>query len=313
LKGIDVEIPLGRMVAVTGVSGSGKSTLIHEILYKAAAQHFHGAKDSPGAHGRIKGFEHLDRVLLVDQDPIGRTPRSNPATYTEVWTPIRELFTVMALARQRGYKPGRFSFNVPGGRCEHCSGDGMLKIEMQFLADVYVACEVCRGRRFNEETLEVRFEGKSIADILEAPVSQAIEIFRDFPKIERVLRVLEDVGLGYIRLGQAATTLSGGEAQRVKLATELSHRSTGKTLYILDEPTTGLHFDDVAKLLIILRRLVDQGNTVLVIEHHMDVIGASDWIIDLGPEGGDGGGALIACGVPQEIKESPKSHTGRFL
>ncbi|MBI2070984.1 MAG: excinuclease ABC subunit UvrA [Elusimicrobia bacterium] len=313
LKNIDVTIPLGRFVCVTGVSGSGKSTLVHEVLYKAAAKRFYGAKEPPGAHDAIEGWASIDKALLVDQDPIGRTPRSNPATYTEVWSPIRELFALLPESRRRGYKPGRFSFNVPGGRCENCSGDGMLKIEMQFLADVYVTCDSCRGRRFNEETLEVRFEGRSIADILESPVSAALEIFKDFPKIQRMLKVLQEVGLGYIKLGQSATTLSGGEAQRVKLAAELAKFATGRTLYILDEPTTGLHFDDVAKLLGVLHRLVDQGNTVLVIEHNADIIRCADWIIDLGPDGGDAGGELVAQGSPETIKAASRSHTGRYI
>ncbi|MBI4063078.1 MAG: excinuclease ABC subunit UvrA [Elusimicrobia bacterium] len=313
LKNIDVTIPLGKFVCVTGVSGSGKSTLVHEILYKAASVKFYGSRESPGLHTKIEGLEHTDKVLLVDQDPIGRTPRSNPATYTEVWSPIREIFALLPESRRRGYKPGRFSFNVPGGRCENCGGDGYLKIEMQFLADVYVSCEVCRGRRFNEETLEVRFDDKTIADVLDSSVSRAIDIFRDFPKINRMLKVLEDVGLGYIKLGQPATTLSGGEAQRVKLAAELAKFATGRTLYILDEPTTGLHFDDVAKLLIVLHRLVAQGNTVVVIEHNVDVIKTADWIVDLGPQGGDAGGYLVVQGPPQAVASHDASHTGRYL
>ena len=313
LKNIDVKIPLGSFVCVTGVSGSGKSTLVHEILYKTMAKYLYGSKEQPGEHDRIEAMNTLDKVLLVDQDPIGRTPRSNPATYTDVWTPIRDLFTMLPESRRRGYKPGRFSFNVSGGRCENCKGDGVLKIEMQFLADVYVTCEVCKGLRFNEETLEVKLEGKSIADILNLSVSQAVAVFKDFYQIVRTLKTLEDVGLGYVRLGQSATTLSGGEAQRVKLADQLNKRATGRTLYILDEPTTGLHFDDVAKLLLVLHRLVDQGNTAVIIEHNLDVIASADWIVDLGPEGGGAGGHLVCQGTPQQVMDSPKSYTGQYL
>ncbi|MFC1521104.1 excinuclease ABC subunit UvrA [Elusimicrobiota bacterium] len=313
LKDINVKFPLGVFACVTGVSGSGKSTLVYEVLYKACAQKLYGAKDLPGLHDKIAGLDHIDKVLLVDQSPIGRTPRSNPATYTEVWSPVRELFSLQPLARRRGYKPGRFSFNVPGGRCEHCKGDGLLKIEMQFLADVYVICEVCRGKRFNEETLDVRLNERSISDILNMSVAQAAEFFKDFPKILKPLKTMNDIGLGYIRLGQSATTLSGGEAQRIKLAAELCKRATGKTLYILDEPTTGLHFDDVRKLLKVLNFLVDDGNTVLVIEHNLDVIKSADWIVDLGPDGGDAGGCVVACGNPREVAGCKASYTGNYL
>ncbi|HZO26424.1 MAG TPA: excinuclease ABC subunit UvrA [Chloroflexota bacterium] len=313
LKGIDVTIPLGTFVAVTGVSGSGKSTLVREVLYKALAQSLHKARDRAGIHDRISGLEHLDKVIDIDQSPIGRTPRSNPATYTGLFTPLRELFTQVPDARIRGYKPGRFSFNVKGGRCEACEGDGILKIEMQFLPDVYVPCEVCKGKRYNRETLEVKYKGKSIADVLDMTVAEALEFFEAIPSIKNKLQTLFDVGLGYIHLGQPATTLSGGEAQRVKLATELSRRATGKTIYILDEPTTGLHFADVAKLLQVLTRLVDSGNTIVVIEHNLDVIKTADWLIDLGPEGGDSGGSLVAVGSPEEIAERPESYTGQFL
>jgi len=313
LKGIDVTIPLGTFVAVTGVSGSGKSTLVREVLYKALAQSLHKARDRAGIHDRISGLEYLDKVIDIDQSPIGRTPRSNPATYTGLFTPLRELFTQVPDARIRGYKPGRFSFNVKGGRCEACEGDGILKIEMQFLPDVYVPCEVCKGKRYNRETLEVKYKGKSIADVLDMTVAEALEFFEAIPSIKNKLQTLFDVGLGYIHLGQPATTLSGGEAQRVKLATELSRRATGKTIYILDEPTTGLHFADVAKLLQVLTRLVDSGNTIVVIEHNLDVIKTADWLIDLGPEGGDSGGSLVAVGSPEEIAERPESYTGQFL
>ncbi|MBI5629453.1 MAG: excinuclease ABC subunit UvrA [Elusimicrobia bacterium] len=313
LKDIDVEIPLGLFVCVTGVSGSGKSTLVHEVIYKALAQKLHQAKDPPGKHKGVKGLEHLDKVIVVDQSPIGRTPRSNPATYTGLWGPIRELFAMLPLSKAKGYKPGRFSFNVKGGRCENCSGDGTLCISMQFLPDVYVQCDECHGARFNEETLSVRYKGKSIAEVLALSVEEALEFFSSYSSICRVLRTLDDVGLGYIALGQSAVTLSGGEAQRVKLASELSRRDTGRTLYILDEPTTGLHFADVAKLLEVLHRLVSSGNTVLVIEHNMDVIRTADWIVDLGPEGGDRGGELVAAGTPEGVARNPSSHTGRYL
>ncbi|MBI3553295.1 MAG: excinuclease ABC subunit UvrA [Elusimicrobia bacterium] len=313
LKNIDVEIPLGMFVCVTGVSGSGKSTLVHEVIYKALAQRFSRAKDAPGEHRAIKGLENLDKVIVVDQSPIGRTPRSNPATYTGLWAPIRELFALLPQSKTRGYKPGRFSFNVKGGRCENCQGDGQLQISMQFLPDVFVQCDECHGQRFNDETLAVRYKGKSIADVLSMSVEVALQFFANHPPIVRTLKTLDDVGLGYIALGQSATTLSGGEAQRVKLAAELSRRDTGRTLYILDEPTTGLHFFDVAKLIEVLHRLVAGGNSVLVIEHNMDVIKTADWIVDLGPEGGDAGGRLIASGRPAEVAKAPASHTGRYL
>jgi excinuclease ABC subunit A len=313
LKGVSVEIPLGNFVCITGVSGSGKSSLIREVLYKALAQRLHKARDKAGVHAGIKGLEHLDKVIDIDQSPIGRTPRSNPATYTGVFTAIRDLFAQVPDARVRGYKPGRFSFNVKGGRCEACEGDGILKIEMQFLPDVYVPCEVCKGRRYNRETLEVRYRGKNIADVLEMTIEEACTFFESIPAIRGKMVTLDDVGLGYVRLGQPATTLSGGEAQRVKLASELSRRATGRTIYILDEPTTGLHFADTKKLLQVLCRLVDSGNTVVVIEHNLDVIKTADWLIDLGPEGGDAGGEVIGVGTPEELAENPRSHTGMFL
>ncbi|WP_003540408.1 excinuclease ABC subunit UvrA [Desulfotomaculum nigrificans] len=313
LKNIDVAIPLGVFVCVTGVSGSGKSTLVNEILYKALAQKLHRAKDKPGQHTGIEGTLHLDKVIDVNQAPIGRTPRSNPATYTGVFNDIRELYSQMPEAKVRGYKPGRFSFNVKGGRCEACQGDGIIKIEMHFLPDVYVPCEVCKGLRYNRETLEVKYKGKSIADVLNMEVDEAVEFFAHIPKIHRRLKTLQDVGLGYIRLGQPAPELSGGEAQRVKLATELSRRSNGGTIYILDEPTTGLHTADIARLLEVLHRLVDNGSTVVVIEHNLDVIKTADYIIDLGPEGGDKGGTVVATGTPEEICAVPQSYTGQFL
>ena len=313
LKDVDVTIPLGVFCCVTGVSGSGKSTLVNETLHHAVANRLHQAKLRPGAHDGIDGLSQIDKIISIDQSPIGRTPRSNPATYTGVFDHIRQLFTQTQEARARGYKPGRFSFNVKGGRCEVCKGDGQIKIEMHFLPDVYVPCEQCHGKRYNRETLEVRFKGKSIADVLEMAVADAVEFFENVPKIARRLRTLNDVGLGYIRLGQPATTLSGGEAQRVKLATELSKVATGDTLYILDEPTTGLHFADVQRLLDVLGRLVDAGNTVVVIEHNLDVIKTADWLIDLGPEGGDGGGRIVATGTPEEIAAAGDSYTGRFL
>ncbi len=313
LKNIDVRIPLGLFVCITGVSGSGKSTLLEEIVYKALAQKLHGARTRPGAHREIRGWEHLDKVIEIDQSPIGRTPRSNPATYTGAFDGIRELFALTPEARVRGYKPGRFSFNVRGGRCEVCRGDGIIKIEMHFLPDVYVPCEECKGKRYNRETLEVKYKGKTIADVLEMTVSEALEFFRHVPKVSRKLQTLEDVGLGYIKLGQPATTLSGGEAQRVKLAAELSRRDTGRTLYILDEPTTGLHKEDIRKLLLVLDRLVEAGNTVVVIEHNLDVIKTADYIIDLGPEGGEKGGYVVATGTPEEVAACPHSYTGQYL
>ena len=313
LKNLTVDIPLGLFVAVTGVSGSGKSTLVTDILYQALARHFYRAKVIPGAHSRIEGLDRIDKVIDIDQSPIGRTPRSNPATYTGLFTPIRELFTQLPDAKMRGYGPGRFSFNVKGGRCEACQGDGLVKIEMHFLPDVYVPCEVCKGRRYNRETLEVRYKGRSIADVLDLTVSDALDFFANQRRIADKLELLNDVGLGYIHLGQSATTLSGGEAQRVKLATELAKRDTGRTLYILDEPTTGLHFEDVRLLLEVLHRLVDKGNSVVVIEHNLDVIKTADWIIDLGPEGGERGGQVVAAGTPEEVAEVEESYTGRFL
>ena len=313
LKGIDVDIPLGLFVCVTGVSGSGKSTLVHEVVYKALARKLYSSKEEPGLHKGISGIEKLDKVIVVDQSPIGRTPRSNPATYTGLWGPVRDLFAMLPEAKAKGYKAGRFSFNVKGGRCGNCEGDGTLKISMQFLPDVYVQCDECHGARFNDETLSVRYKGKSIADVLNMSVEKALEFFSAHTGLCRILQTLQDVGLGYIALGQSATTLSGGEAQRVKLANELSRRSTGRTLYILDEPTTGLHFADVAKLLEVLHRLAAGGNTILVIEHNIDVIKTADWIIDLGPEGGDGGGELVAAGTPEDIARNPRSHTGRYL
>ncbi|REJ82611.1 MAG: excinuclease ABC subunit UvrA [Acidobacteria bacterium] len=313
LKRVDVDFPLGCLISVTGVSGSGKSSLVHDVLYKALARHFYRATDLPGEHGGLDGLEHLDKVIAIDQSPIGRTPRSNPATYTNVFGPIRTLMAKTPEARARGYKPGRFSFNVKGGRCEACQGDGQLKIEMHFLPDIYVTCDVCGGARYGRETLQVRYKGLNIAEILDLSVERAREVFQNVPSIDRILRTLDEVGLGYIRLGQPATTLSGGEAQRVKLATELCKRSTGRTFYLLDEPTTGLHFDDVKKLVSLLQRLVDKGNTVLVVEHNLDVIKTADWVIDLGPEGGDEGGEVVATGTPEQLARVDASHTGRFL
>jgi excinuclease ABC subunit A len=313
LKDVDVKVPLGTFCCVTGVSGSGKSTLVNEVLYKAVANRLHRAKMRPGAHRRVRGLEHLDKIISVDQSPIGRTPRSNPATYIGLFDLIRELFSKTQEARARGYKPGRFSFNVKGGRCEVCRGDGQIKIEMHFLPDVYVPCEQCHGKRYNKETLDIRFKGKTIADVLEMPIEEAVEFFAHIPKIRRRLQTLHDVGLDYMRLGQPATTLSGGEAQRVKLASELCKVATGRTLYILDEPTTGLHFADIEKLLEVLQRLVDQGNSVVVIEHNLDVIKTADQIIDMGPEGGEEGGQVMATGTPEEVAAIERSYTGRFL
>ncbi len=313
LRNVSVEIPLGTFVAVTGVSGSGKSTLVEDVLHRALARHFYRARVIPGAHDRIAGLEHIDKVIDIDQSPIGRTPRSNPATYTGLFTPIRDLFAELPEAKIRGYGPGRFSFNVKGGRCEACQGDGLVKIEMHFLPDVYVPCEVCKGKRYNRETLEVRFRGLSIADVLELTVEDGLETFANQPRVRQKLETLNDVGLGYVHLGQSATTLSGGEAQRVKLATELSKRDTGRTLYILDEPTTGLHFEDVRLLLQVLHRLVDRGNTVLVIEHNLDVVKTADWVIDMGPEGGARGGMIVATGTPEQVAMIDASHTGRYL
>ncbi len=313
LKDVDVTLPLGLLTVVTGVSGSGKSTLINDILYRALAQKIYRSMEQPAAHRQLLGAEQIDKVIEIDQAPIGRTPRSNPATYTGVFAPIRDLFSMLPESRERGYRPGRFSFNVKGGRCEACQGDGLRRIEMNFLPDVYVMCEVCRGRRYNSETLAVRYKGHSISDVLNLPASEALKLLENIPQIQQKLATLVEVGLGYVTLGQSATTLSGGEAQRIKLARELSKRQTGRTLYILDEPTTGLHFDDVRKLLDVLQRLVSLGNTVLIIEHHLDVIKQADWIIDLGPEGGEGGGRIIAQGPPELIARTKKSYTGQAL
>jgi excinuclease ABC subunit A len=313
LKDIDVTFPLGMFVAITGVSGSGKSTLVNDILYTSLAKQIYGARDVPGRHTKIDGLHHVDKVIHVDQSPIGRTPRSNPATYTGVFDNIRKLFAETPEAKVRGYQPGRFSFNVKGGRCEACSGDGTLKIEMNFLPDVYVPCEVCHGARYNRETLEVHYKGKTIADVLDMSIEEAADFFAAIPAIARHLVTLNEVGLGYVRLGQPAPTLSGGEAQRVKLASELQKRSTGRTVYVLDEPTTGLHFEDIRKLLLVLSSLVDKGNTVLVIEHNLDVIKTADWIVDLGPDGGVRGGTLVAEGTPEEVAANPSSYTGQFL
>jgi excinuclease ABC subunit A len=313
LRNLDVRFPLGVFITVTGVSGSGKSTLINDTLYRALAQKLYDAKDAPAAHGRIDGLDAIDKCIDIDQSPIGRTPRSNPATYTGLFGDIRDLFSNLPEAKMRGYGPGRFSFNVKGGRCEACEGDGIIRIEMHFLPDIFVTCEVCHGRRYNRETLEVTYKGKSIADVLDMTVSEALEFLGPIQTARRKLQTLEDVGLGYIHLGQQATTLSGGEAQRVKLAKELSRRGTGQTVYVLDEPTTGLHFHDVAKLLEVLHRLVDQGNTVIVIEHNLDVIKTADWVIDLGPEGGAGGGKIIAEGTPETVARVAESFTGQYL
>jgi excinuclease ABC subunit A len=313
LKDIDVAFPLGLFVAVTGVSGSGKSTLVNDILYASLAKQIYNARTVPGRHTRITGIDHVDKVIHVDQSPIGRTPRSNPATYTGVFDHVRKLFASTPEAKMRGYQQGRFSFNVKGGRCEACAGDGTIKIEMNFLPDVYVPCEVCHGSRYNRETLEVHYKGKTIADVLDMPIEEAVDFFAAIPAIARHLKTLVEVGLGYVRLGQPATTLSGGEAQRVKLASELQKRSTGRTVYVLDEPTTGLHFEDIRKLLLVLGRLVDQGNTVLVIEHNLDVIKTADWVIDMGPAGGNRGGTVVAEGTPEEVAAVPESFTGEFL
>jgi excinuclease ABC subunit A len=313
LRAVDVDIPLGQLVAVTGVSGSGKSTLINDILSAVLVNQLNGAREVPGRHTRVTGLDQLDKVVRVDQSPIGRTPRSNPATYTGVFDHMRKLFAETTEAKVRGYLPGRFSFNVKGGRCENCSGDGTIKIEMNFLPDVYVPCEVCHGARYNRETLEVHFKGKTISEVLDMPIEEAAEFFEAVPAISRHLKTLVDVGLGYVRLGQPAPTLSGGEAQRVKLAAELQKRQTGRTIYVLDEPTTGLHFEDIRKLLVVLGRLVDQGNSVVVIEHNLDVIKTADWVIDMGPEGGSGGGLVVAQGTPEQIATVAASHTGRFL
>jgi excinuclease ABC subunit A len=313
LQGIDAGFPVGCFVAVTGVSGSGKSTLVNDILYHSLMQRVYRSRTVPGRHKTVEGAEHLDKVILIDQSPIGRTPRSNPATYTGVFDKIRALFAATQEAKVRGYLPGRFSFNVKGGRCEACSGDGTIKIEMHFLPDVYVPCEVCKGGRYNRDTLDITFKGKNIAEVLDLSIEEALEFFGNQPTIARHLECLNAVGLGYVRLGQPAPTLSGGEAQRVKLASELGKRATGRTIYMLDEPTTGLHFEDVRRLLGVLQRLVDAGNTVLVIEHNLDVVKSADWIVDLGPEGGDGGGLVIAEGPPEHIAKTAGSHTGRYL
>ena len=313
LRNVDVSIPLGTLTCVTGVSGSGKSSLVNEIISKKLSAALNRARIRPGRHDRFEGIENLDKAIVIDQSPIGRTPRSNPATYTGLFADIRDLFAATADAKARGYGPGRFSFNVKGGRCEACSGDGLVKIEMHFLPDVYVPCDVCHGARYNRETLEVRYRGKSIADVLEMTADEALGFFENLPRIRDKVATLVEVGLGYVKLGQSSTTLSGGEAQRVKLATELARRATGRTMYILDEPTTGLHMYDVQKLLDVLQKLVDAGNTVLVIEHNLDVIKCADHIIDLGPEGGDGGGTIVATGTPEDIAACPASFTGQYL
>ena len=313
LKNVNVKFPLGQFVCVTGVSGSGKSTLVNEVLYKTLAKEINGSNEKPGKCKGIKGIENIDKIINIDQSPIGRTPRSNPATYTGVFDFIRDIFAGTNEAKMRGYEKGRFSFNVAGGRCEACNGDGILKIEMHFLPDIYVPCEVCKGKRYNKETLEVKYKGKTISDVLDMTVEEALEFFKNIPKIKQKIQTLYDVGLGYIKLGQPSTTLSGGEAQRIKLATELSKKATGKTLYILDEPTTGLHIADVHKLVDILQRLVDTGNSIIVIEHNLDLIKTADYIIDLGPEGGDNGGEIVAVGSPEQIVKNERSYTGKFL
>ena len=313
LKGIDVVFPLGRLVVVTGVSGSGKSTLVNDILYRALAAEIYGSHDAPGTHGEITGIANIDKCIRIDQSPIGRTPRSNPATYTGLFAPIRDFYAMLPESRERGYKPGRFSFNVKGGRCEACQGDGLKRIEMNFLPDVYVTCDVCRGKRYNYETLQVKYKGHSISDLLGLTVEEAMPVLETNPQIRPKLQTLLDVGLGYIHLGQSSTTLSGGEAQRIKLAKELSKRQTGRTFYVLDEPTTGLHFEDVRKLLEVLQRLVDLGNTVVVIEHNLDVIKSADWVIDLGPDGGEDGGRVVAAGTPEQVMRTKKSFTGEAL
>ena len=306
-------MPIGLLTCVTGVSGGGKSTLILETLYKAASRRLYNSKDAPAEHGQITGLEHFDKVIDIDQSPIGRTPRSNPATYTGAFTPIRDWFAGLPESKARGYKPGRFSFNVKGGRCEACQGDGLIKIEMHFLPDVYVTCDICKGKRYNRETLEVKFKGKSIADVLDMTVEEGAEFFKAVPSIRDKMATLNRVGLSYVHIGQQATTLSGGEAQRVKLSKELSKRATGRTLYILDEPTTGLHFEDVRKLMEVIQELTDGGNTVIIIEHNLDVIKQADWILDLGPEGGDGGGEIVASGTPEDVANVARSYTGKFL
>ena len=313
LKNISVKFPLGVFNCVTGVSGSGKSTLVNEILYKTITKQLNGSNEKPGKCKEVVGIDKIDKIINIDQSPIGRTPRSNPATYTGVFDTIREIFANTNEAKLRGYQKGRFSFNVQGGRCEACNGDGLIKIEMHFLPDIYVPCEVCKGKRYNHETLEVKYKGKTIADVLDMTVEEALDFFSNIPKIKQKIQTLYDVGLGYVKLGQPSTTLSGGEAQRVKLATELSKRATGKTLYILDEPTTGLHIADVHRLVNILQRLVDTGNTIIVIEHNLDLIKTCDYIIDLGPEGGDGGGEIVAVGTPEQICKNDRSYTGKFL
>jgi len=313
LQNVTAHFPLGVMTVITGVSGSGKSTLVNDILYRSLAKELYGSREEPGQHGQVIGIDQLDKVIQIDQSAIGRTPRSNPATYTGVFTAIRDLFAMLPESRERGYKPGRFSFNVQGGRCEACQGEGQRRIEMNFLPDVYVLCEVCNGRRYNQETLSVKFNGYSIADLLDLPIADAVPILKDIPTVNIKLQTLVDVGLGYIHLGQSATTLSGGEAQRMKLARELSKRQTGRTLYLLDEPTTGLHFDDVRKLLEVLHRLTDLGNTVVIIEHNLDIIRNADYVLDMGPEGGEGGGRIIAHGTPEQIATVAASHTGSFL